>query len=323
MIADFLRFTVAERHVLGDAYDADAQARRVYEFLQEFFPGSGIVMEAERRGGRRGYTYHFELLTPDGQPCGDVSFGGDRQRGTASIELTGAGCARVTAARPFAEAWGHVRRLLDAVGARITEYHAAHDDYAGTRNLATALEMYEAGQFDGAFKRPAIQRLGWNDGSGFTLYIGKKTATRQLVVYEKGREQGLRDGDEGVNWVRWEARFYARNRPIPTAVLEAPWEFVVSEYPALSWISAVMSSFRTAVERSKANIFRALRHCRRQYGGLLNLVAELSLDDHALGAFVRRRIARSCRPRWLQENPLGRESIGVAFAAFVTAEPSV
>ncbi|UGB47232.1 replication initiation factor domain-containing protein [Frateuria edaphi] len=313
-VADFLRFTTREAVVFEDAFDDAARVRKVLAFLDWFFPASGLVLEGEAKGGRRGYTHHFQLLTPDGVSCGDVAYGGDRQRGTVSVELTGAACALVARSRPFADAWGHVRDCLDTVGARITEYHAAHDDYSGMRNLDTAREMYEAGAFDGAFKRPAMQRVGWNDGSGQTLYIGKKTATRQMVVYEKGREQGLRDGDEGVDWVRWEARFYARNREIPTAVLVAPWEYVVGEFPCMDWMSAVMSLMRTAVETAKGNFASAVRHCKRQYGGLLHLVAKLSMDDYALGAFVRQRIARAVVPRWVQENPLSGESLGVAFA---------
>lgn len=313
-VADFLRFTTREAVVFQDAFGDDAMARAAMRFLCEFFPGAGLVLEAQQKGGRRGYTHHFQLLTPDGVSCGDIAFGGDRQRGTVSVELTGAACALVSRSRPFAAAWGHVRACLDTVGARITEYHAAHDDYAGTRNLATAVQMYNDGAFDGAFKRPAMQRVGWNDGSGETLYIGKKTATRQMVVYEKGREQGFRDGDDGVDWVRWEARFYARNREIPTAVLESPWEYVVGEFPCMDWLSAVMSLMRTAVQTAKGNLSSAIRHCKRQYGGLMHLLGRLNLDDHALGAFVRQRIARAIVPRWVQENPLSRESLGVAFA---------
>lgn len=312
-IPDFLRFTTSEAVVFGDAVEADRMQWSAVQFIQHFAPESGIAVEAECKGGRRGYTHHFQLLTPDGESCGDIAFGGERQLGTVSVELTGAGCARVAAARPFAEAWGHVRLMLDTVNARITEFHVAHDDYKGVRNLQTARDMYEAGDFDGAFKRPAMSPQGWNDGTGQSIYIGKKTATRQLVVYEKGREQGLRDGDDGVEWTRWEARFYARNRPIPNAIVEQPWEYMVGEYPALSWVSSCMTVIGVAVERSVANLHGAIRNCKRQYGAVIKLVLD-HVPEEKVVRFFKKLVAKPSVPGWLLANPLGMESIGPAFS---------
>lgn len=310
-IPDFLRFTTSEAVVFGDAVDVDRMHWRAVQFIADFAPDSGIAVEGECKGGRRGYQHHFQLLTPDGESCGDIAFGGERQLGTVSVELTGAGCARVAAARPFAEAWGHVRVMLDTVSGRITEFHVAHDDYAGVRNLQTAREMYEGGSFDGAYKRPALKSDGWNDGSGETIYIGKKTATRQLVVYEKGREQGLRDGDDGVEWTRWEARFYARNRAIPNEVVEAPWEYMVGEFPCLSWISACMTVMRVAVKRSIANLHGSIRNVQRQYGAFINVVLD-HVPEEKVVPFFKKLLAKSALPGWLVANPFGRESIGPA-----------
>lgn len=315
-LPDFLRFTLPQAFLGLD--DEARQHADAVEFVQQLAPDSGIAVELERKGGRRGYSYHFQLLTPSGESCGDLCWGGDRQRGTVSVELSGAGCARVAASRPFAEAWGHVRCLLETVGAKITRLDIAHDDYAGARDVALAVSMYEAGDFKpsgGGGAQPAMNRQGWNDGSGQTVYIGKPTGSRQLVVYEKGREQGLRDGDAGVEWVRWEARFFNRDRPVPLEALDAPWEFMVGQYPALNWISACMSVVRVAVKRTKANLVGALRHCKRQYGALLNLISKNQMDDEAIGRFVRLKLVRDSLPGWLNQNPLGRVSLGRAFAS--------
>ena len=312
-LPDFLRFTLPQAHLGLD--DETRQHLDALEFVQTLAPESGLALEIDRKGGRRGYTHHFQILTPDGEACGDVSFGGDRQNGTVSVELTGAGCARIAAVRPFAEAWGHVRCLLETVGAHITRLDIAHDDYKGVHDLALAESMYEAGAFNGAHVRPAMEPRGWNDGSGRSVYIGKATGSRQLVVYEKGRQQGLRDGDTGVEWVRWEARFFNRDRPVPLDALESPWEFMVGQYPALSWISACMSVIRVAVKRTKANLAGAIRHCKRQYGALLNLISKNQLDDETIGRFVRLKLVRNAMPGWLRQNPLGRVSVGRAFAS--------
>jgi DNA relaxase NicK len=315
-LPDFLRFTVQQAYIGLD--DEDRQRSDALEFLQALAPESGLTLEVDRKGGRRGYSFHFQLLTPDGAACGDLCFGGERQMGTVSVEMTGAACARVAAVRPFAEAWGHVRCLLETVRAKITRLDIAHDDYAGEHDLDLAVRMYEGGEFKpsgGGGSQPAMNRQGWNDGSGQTVYIGKSTGSRQLCVYQKGREQGLRDGDEGVDWVRWEARFFNRDRPVPLEALDAPWEFMVGQYPALSWISSCMSVIRVAVKRTKANLAGAIRHCKRQYGSLLGLVARNQMDDETIGRFVRLKLARAALPRWLNQNPLGRVSLGRAFAS--------
>ena len=312
-IPDFLRFTLQQAHIGLD--DETRQRADVSSFLSALCPGAGLALEEERKGGRRGYTYHFQILSPSAQPCGDVCWGGDRQMGTVSVELTGSGCALVASAGPFASAWGHVRLMLETVSARITRLDIAHDDYSGSHNVASALEMYESGAFNGAHARPAMERRGWNDGSGVSAYIGKATGSRQLVVYEKGREQGLRDGDPGVDWVRWEARFFNRDRPVPLEALTEPWVFMVGQYPALSWVSSVMSVMRTAVKRTQANLLGAIRHAKRQYGGLLNLIVKSQMDDAGVGIFIRKRLSRSTSPRWLNENPHGLASLGRAFGS--------
>src|SRR5690606_1761354 len=106
-LPDFLRFTLQQAHLGLD--QEFRQHLDALEFLRTLAPESGLTLETDRKGGRRGYSHHFQVLTPDGEPCGDICWGGDRQMGTVSVELTGAGCARIAAVRPFAEAWGHVR----------------------------------------------------------------------------------------------------------------------------------------------------------------------------------------------------------------------
>lgn len=307
-VVDFLRFTVPQAYLGLD--DLPAAEFDALAFLRTLAPGSGLVLEEGVKGGRRGYVHHVQVLTPDGEPCGDICWGGDRQQGTVSVEFTGAACARVAAARSFAEAWDHVRSVLETVQARITRLDIAHDDYDGKHDRALALAMYESGRFNGAHVRPAANEQGWNDGSGKTLYIGKPTATRQLVVYDKGREQGARDGDPLADWVRWEARFYGRNRPVPLCALDAPWEYMVGEYPALDWISAVMHVVRVAVKRTTSNFFGSMRHAKRQYGGLLDLILKHKGDD-AL-AFIQKYLARATVPAWVRRNPFGTISLPLA-----------
>ncbi|MHA6203487.1 replication initiation factor domain-containing protein [Dyella soli] len=303
---DFLRVTVPGTPVFGDAFEPEEMHHRAVQFAHTLAPGSGIAVEQDMKGGRRGYAHHFQLITPDGAACGDICWGGENQRGTVSIELTGAGCARVEANFDHDAAWSNVRLLLETVEAKITRVDIAHDDYKGERGLALARELYDAGEFVTQGRPPAANEQGWNDGSGRTLYIGKPTGRSQLVVYEKGREQGYRDGEEFAEWVRWEGRFYHRKgHTIPLDVLTSPAEYLVGKYPPLSWVSAVMSRIQTAVIRTKANLVSAMRHCKRQYGGLLNFLTQIADDAADLGDLVASQLTRPTVPAWLTDNPFG------------------
>ncbi|WP_369929317.1 replication initiation factor domain-containing protein [Xanthomonas sp. NCPPB 2632] len=303
---DFLRFSAGAGHVFRSETDDDAMVWAAEKFVRDLAPKSGITVEPAVKGGRRGYAHHVMLLTPDGSACGDICWGGENQRGTVSIELTGAACARVEAGFDHDVAWSQVREMLETVAAKITRVDIAHDDYKGERGLSLARELYDQGEFITGGRPPAANTQGWNDGSGMTMYIGKQTGRSQLVVYEKGREQGYRDGEEYAEWVRWEARFYHRKgHVIPLDVLVEPALFLVGRYPALSWVSAVMCRIKSSVVRAKANLQNAMRHCQRQYGGLLNYLTSIADDAADLGDLVASFLTRPTVPAWVTENPFG------------------
>ncbi|WP_051943666.1 MULTISPECIES: replication initiation factor domain-containing protein [Luteibacter] len=316
---DFLRFSAGAGYVFGSETEGDAMIWSAERFVRTLAPKSGIHVEPAMKGGRRGYAHHVVLLTPDGSACGDVCWGGENQRGTVSVEMTGAACALVEAGFDHDVAWSQVREMLDTIAAKITRVDVAHDDYKGERGLELAKELYDLGEFVTGGRPPASNVQGWNDGSGMTMYIGKPTGRSQLVVYEKGREQGYRDGEEYAEWVRWEGRFYHRKGyEIPLDVLVEPALFLVGRYPALSWVSAVMCRIKSSVVRAKANLQNAMRHCKRQYGGLLNYLACIADDTTDLGDLVSSFLTRDATPKWVGENPFGR---AVALDAHPFAAP--
>ncbi|MGN6482533.1 replication initiation factor domain-containing protein [Luteibacter sp.] len=305
---DFLRFTCGERYVFGDETSEEGMHWRAERFLRDLTPKSGLVVEQGVNGGRRGYAHHVVVLTPEGTACGDICWGGENQRGTVSVEMTGAACARVEAGFDHDVAWSQVRELLETVGAKITRVDIAHDDYHGKRGLALARELYDQGEFVTGGRPPASNTQGWNDGSGMTMYIGKPTGRSQLVVYEKGREQGFRDGDQYADWVRWEGRFYHRKgHDIPLDVLVEPALFLVGRYPALDWVSAVMCRIKSSTIRAQANLHNAMRHLKRQYGGVVAYLSEISTDLSDLGDLVSSFLTKDSLPKWLNENPFGKE----------------
>lgn len=318
-IIDYLTVTLP-RDAVCELFDGDSRIASGLDAMHEATQrdvaqhlvahlGLGVALNPSRGGFRHFYDFHFKLHTPEGEPCGLLAFGGERQRFSVMIQITGAGCAHVGA-------WAQTRARLEALRAKITRVDVAHDDYAGVHGVNDAIRWHAEGLFTTAGRPPALQVVGWDDGSGKSVYIGKNTGNQQLVVYEKGREQGARDGDEGVNWVRWEARFGSSYRTVPLDVLTNPVGYLVGHYPPLRhWIEAVCSRMRTARERSASNLAHAVRWAKRQYGSLLGLLHEHLSEPERFARFVTRHVSKRTPPPWLLKNPHGASSIEWAISA--------
>jgi len=209
---DFCSFTIQE-HQLGEGRsdrafmldqfglgDDGVQHALLSELLFSVAGVCGLQLQRERKGFRHFYDHHFVIFGRDGKSCGFVAFGGERQKHTVNFQLTGAACSHV-------KAWGQAASRLSRLDARLTRVDVAFDDLRGSHDLREVSRMVAGGKFTTNGRPPAVQWLGWEDGSGKTCYVGKDRGHQQLCVYEKGREQGARDGDESSSWVRWEARF--------------------------------------------------------------------------------------------------------------------
>lgn len=315
-IIDFLTFTLPADRVNASAAEWWQKSEAVADLsdlasaewiVATAFPGSGLVLDPTPRGFRNFYERHFRLLTPSGDQCGFVALGGARQRGTVCVEVTGAGCAHVVA-------WAHVQAFLDTFGAHITRVDVAHDDYSGRYGLADALAWHAEGRFNTGGRPPAVQVAGWDDGSGKTVYIGKNTGNQQLCVYEKGRQQGARDGDAGASWIRWEGRFGSKYRDIPTSILIEPAAYLLGHYPVLrGWLRCSAMRMRTSAARAAANLVSAVRHAKRQTGALLNLVKKHCPTSEDFVGWVLKNVVRDRFPAWLAKVPHGAETIKLAF----------
>ncbi len=262
--------------------------------LQAIAPDSGLYIDAQVRGFRNFYANHCQIKTPSGETCGFVAMGGESQRGTFCVELTGAGCAHVMA-------WAHTRAVLEGWAAKLSRVDCAHDDREGRHTLADVVEWHAAGKFTTRGRPPAIGFAGYNDGSGRTVYVGKNTGNQQLCVYEKGKQLG----DPSSPWVRFEARFGSKYREIPYDILERPWEFLTGHYPALSWISELTTRMQTATAKAAATMVSALRHAKRQCGRVVYAVREAFPEASEFATAVVQLLMRPQLPAWVESNPLG------------------
>lgn len=276
--------------------------------LADFAPE--LRLEDELKGFRNFYDHHRRILSPAGEVCGFVALGGERQKATLCIELTGVGCAHV-------KAWALLRAKLEETYVKLTRVDCAHDDYDGAYTVADAARWYEEGLFTSRGRPPAMQQVGWNDESGATVYIGKNVGNQQLCVYEKGKQQGDKDSP----WVRWEGRFGSKYREIPLDILTDPAAYLVGHFPALAWISERSSRMDTASKRAETTLVGALRHCKRQYGALLNLL-KTSCPDHDGFWQLVNGLVRDRLPAWALAVPAADQAFQEAIqAVLVRGQP--
>lgn len=312
---DFCSFSFQE-HKLGEGRvdrawlldqfaqgDEGVQHALLSELLESVVGGGDLSVGRERRGFLHFYDHHFVVFGPDGNRCGFVAFGGSRQRHTVNVQLTGAACAHV-------KAWAHAASRLSDLDARLTRVDVAFDDLRGSHNLREVEKMYAAGKFTTNGRPPAIQWQGWEDGSGKTCYVGKDRAHQQLCVYEKGREQGARDGDESSSWVRWEARFGAAYRVIPIDILTRPADFMRGQYPALYFVRAAAEHIATQVGKASSNFAGAMRHARQQCGRFLFSLRTVLGDGDAFSDFINRELVVQKLPDWHAYNPAASPVMG-------------
>ena len=304
-IVDFLTFSAALSMLQRDEFGARVRASAMEGcetsiellcrmVLHAVAPDSGLRIEPQVRGFRNFYEYHCRILLPDGKTCGIVALGGERQRGTFMMELTGAGCAHVTA-------WAHTRAVLEGWGAKLTRVDCAHDDREGRHTLADVQRWYDEGKFTSRGRPPAIGYAGYADGSGQTIYIGKNTGNQQLCVYEKGKQLG----DPESPWVRFEARFGAKYRDIPYDILERPWEYITGHYPPLDWISELTTRMQTATAKLAATMVSGFKHAKRQCGRWVFGLREAFPDAAEFASAITSLLMGQQLPACVESHPLG------------------
>ena len=276
--------------VSGCETSIEALARHALHALD----APGLTLDSQVKGFLTFYDHHMVIRNGAGKVAGYFKVGGEKQRGTFCVELTGEGCAHVVA-------WAHTRAVLEGWGARLTRVDCAHDDREGRHTLDDVERWHAEGAFTTRGRPPAIGYDGYTDGSGQTIYIGKNIGNQQLCVYEKGKQLG----DRSSPWVRFEARFGAKYREIPYEILERPWEFIVGHYPPLSWISQFSTRMETAVAKAAAGMAASIRHAKRQCGSVVNAIAQAFPDPKAVGSALLTLLRGSKLPGWVESSPLG------------------
>ena len=244
-----------------------ALSRLTHQIATHLTPKFGGM--AHRGRGLHGYQHSFAF------DHGGVVFCYGGQRGTGFLSIPGEGCALVAdwnVAVPF---------LRDILKARITRWDGAVDDFKGEYGVETAMRWYLDGRFGTGGHLPSMKQMGnWAkpDGTGRTIYLGKREHGKMLRVYEKGRQLG----DPNSEWNRWEVQFSNRDRVIPFDVLLSPGPYVAGSYACLDWINEEASRIRIISKAAQIGYGALIFHCRNAYGQLLNLMQEMEGSPQAV-----------------------------------------
>jgi len=237
----------------------DVRAEFFYRLTRVVGKAFGCMEEIGR--GLHGYArgYRFER--------GGVRFAVGGQANTALLSVPGDGCALVADWSAFCEL------LRDGLGARITRWDGAVDDYEGRHSVDEAVQLYLAGAFGAGGRKPSCDQKGnWiaPDGSGRTFYVGKRQNGKLLRVYEKGKQLGAKDSP----WTRWEVELHNVDRIIPWDVIPNPAAYIAGAYPPLAWVTGLGSRIPTLKRADTISYERIIFYARIAYGPLVDTMLE-------------------------------------------------
>jgi len=237
----------------------------ISEKLIEIF-GFGVTTQCA--GGKNFYEKSYVL----GDGWGFLCIGGYNQKDTCLIMLNGSGC---TAMRE--RDWE--KKMVDfltCVDGKITRVDVTADFFEGEYTVDKAAQQYLDGEFNNGGKEVSARQAGnWlkPDGTGRTLYIGKKENGKELCIYEKGLQLGGQYAQSFKDWLRVELRYGSKDRVIPFDILLYPGQYLSAGYPPLDFISKIQSKIKTAKAKAKVTYEKAKAVLKQQFGDLLYAIA--------------------------------------------------
>lgn len=218
--------------------------------------------------GLRGYRHSVTLFAHVGskrQPMGFIAWGGEAQRGSCLVTLSGGGCSLI-------DDWQAVKHLIQSLEGKVTRLDLAVDFLNGEYTVDDAVEFYKAGRFTSSGRAPCTSQAGdWLNQKERTLYIGKAKNGKVCRVYEKGHQLGNLNSD----WTRYEVQFGSRDRVIPLDALTNRDAYFAGAYPILGDLMDKAGQ-RIATQRTEGEITLAhlIKHMRSAYGKALHCAME-------------------------------------------------
>lgn len=235
--------------------------------LQQIF-GFGITVK--RKGKGKFFYQHYYQLGPEDVNYGTVHIGGQRE--TILVDLNAIGCQAALSA------WENrlYYFLTNADRPKITRCDVAHDFLNGEYTPEQGLTDREHGKFDVKNMRPKAETRGtsWiqEDGTGKTLYIGRRGSSKLTRIYEKGKQLG----DENSLWVRYETEFRANDAIVPPDILVKPGQYLTGAYPiGETLFKNEVKRIEAATKKVQLNFNEKLAHAKNQVGRIVRFLHDL------------------------------------------------
>ena len=262
----------------------------------------GLTTDGQTVPGTDFYKYKQKLVYTDGRPSkslGFISWGGNYNRDTYLINLTGECCEYLTVVNLFKK----LHSLVSGCFMNIKRCDIAFDDFEGFRDVDYCRTLY----MDDGFtlnRRPLCDQNGdWTTGEdkkGRTFYVGSRDSGKMLRVYEKGKQLGNPESP----WVRWEVELQAKNRVIPHDILLNPVGYFKGSYPCFYGsdvfdLSGTVDRIKTIRKKAKASIQDTIDNVKNTYGKALNTLRQFTkqfpTDSDLLDAVCRDGIPDSLK----------------------------
>lgn len=247
---DYLSCTIRNHHPIIGAFP-------LREIVLELF---NIPLEScqPTRGGRNGYERCIDF-----GGFGSLSYGGESQRNTIHIQISGSGCRLI-------KDWLEVYTWGVSNDVKITRVDIAHDDFEGdTVTIQNAIDWYDRGLFC-SNGRPPKRHLhdDFDEGDGKTFEVGVRGNSKYTRIYEKGKALG----DPESPWVRAEVEFLSKDQVLGWEAILNPDHFLTGAYKAFEFLSKKQSKFERINREANMSLNRAIEWGRTACGGLINLL---------------------------------------------------
>lgn len=292
----------------GDDDDADERsvvapahlACDLWPVVSDWLGGSVVGHES---AARYGYAFGCEFsVIAFGSlvPVGRVDWGGERHGGRGRLDISGAGCGRVSD-------WGLVRSFIEGLeAAKITRVDLAVDCLAGEFGVEDARSWYELGEFHAGGRVPRHSCPGdwfnpaYRGGEGIcygrTLEVGRRENGKMLRAYEKGRQLG----DSESPWTRFEVELRNIDRDIPFDVLTERDRYFAGAYECLKRVLPVAGErIKTHQADGEIALSQYVKHANAGYGQVVSVLRAKMSAGQVLDLLCREGL-----PRRLQKSSL-------------------
>lgn len=202
--------------------------------------------------------------------------------------------------------WVNVTATSEDAPALAQALREAFPGEHGPTRIDSCVDWVEKGLFDAVSEKLigyaqdkglSINQQGdWVRGVARTLYLGSKSSPVQLVLYEKGYEQG---GDAPLDWVRLEVRIRPKKQH---RLAVAAWEphhifgvsWVHGAVEVLGWNDLTKRSVGTVWRQSDDE--RAFAHLCKQYGPLFERLKAAHGSYEAVGSLIGEGVLNARSP---------------------------